>query len=94
MLKSGMERSRPDIDRAIGLLQTLTAEQQQLAVELIEDLAKPTASYALSNEELEICEAALTGPLASADEVADLLDKPWRCGAGGGLNFLPALVTT
>jgi hypothetical protein len=78
MLKSSMDRSQTDIDRAIGLLQKLTAEQQQLAVELIEDLAKPAASYALSNEELEICEAAFAGPHASADEVVDLLDKSWR----------------
>ena len=72
-----MDQVPTDIDRALDLLRRLPADRQQLAADFIEDLARPTGAYTLSSEELAICEASLAGPLASAAEVDDLLNRPW-----------------
>ena len=72
-----MDQSPTSIDRALDLLRSLPEDRQRLAADFIEDLARPASTYALSAEEFAICEAALSGPLASAAEVDDLLNKRW-----------------
>jgi hypothetical protein len=72
-----MDQSQTSIDRALDLLRSLPEDRQRLAADFIEDLARPTGTYPLSAEEFAICEAALAGPLASAAEVDDLLNKWW-----------------
>ncbi len=72
-----MDQLPADIDRALALLRRLPADRQQLAADFIEDLARPAGDYTITSEELAICEAALAGPLATAAEVDDLLNKAW-----------------
>jgi hypothetical protein len=73
-----MEMSHADIDRAIGLLQALPAEQRRAALEFIEELASPASAYVLSDDELSICEAAMAGPSVPEHEVDELLNTSWR----------------
>ena len=72
-----MDQLSDKIERALDLLRRLPADRQQLAADFIEDLAEPVEAYVLSSHERAICDAALAGPLASAAEVDDLLNKPW-----------------
>jgi hypothetical protein len=72
-----MDQVPTDLHRTLALLRALPEDKQHLATDFIEDLARPAATYILSAEERAICEAALAGPLASAADVDDLLNKPW-----------------
>lgn len=72
-----MDEISTDIDRALDLLRHLPEDRQKLAADFIADLAQSAGNYELSADELAICDAALAGPVASAAEVDDLLNKPW-----------------
>lgn len=72
-----MDHPTADIDRALDLLRKLPADRQKIAADFIEDLATSVEPWTLSPEELAICEAALAGPIATAAEVDDVLNRPW-----------------
>jgi hypothetical protein len=73
-----MSNETADLEKAIALVRTLPREKQGMAIDFIEELASNTGVYELSAEELAICEASLAGPVASPEQVADVLFKPWR----------------